>query len=105
GASSDDNDAITDGTAMTEILRRMPALRAPVPLVFGQTGTDPLRASEWDIAVARNPSRFHPEYEIGCVERSIGTVGAAAGLMNLVHGLATAALRARTPAAPGAFGE
>ena len=94
GASNDDNDVPVDGAAMTDLLCSAPALHVPAPLVCGQSATDPLRQSEWQIAVARAPSRFHPEYELRCIEKDVGVVGAAAGAMNLVYGLAT--LRHRT---------
>jgi 3-oxoacyl-(acyl-carrier-protein) synthase len=61
GLSNDDNDLPTDGEAMTSLLRRLPPLRAP--WVFGPSNADALRQAEWQMAVARSPARFHPEYE------------------------------------------
>jgi hypothetical protein len=86
--SNDDNDVAADGHAMTSLLRRLPPLRAPAPAVFGQVSVDALRQGEWQLAVARNPARFHPEYEMRSVDSELGAVGAAAGAMNLVYGLA-----------------
>jgi len=98
GASNDDNDVPVDGSSMTGLLRAVPALRAPAPLVFGQLATDPLRQTEWQLAVARAHAHFHPEHELRCIEKDVGVVGAAAGTMNLVYGLAVA--RARTTDMP-----
>jgi hypothetical protein len=90
GLSNDDNDLPADGEAMASLLRQLPPLRAPAALVFGQSATDQLRQAEWQIAVARNPWRVHPEYEMRSIEAELGMVGAAAGAMNLVYGLAVA---------------
>ncbi len=88
GASNDDNDVPADGEAMTRLLHHAPTLRAPAAIVFGQSSVDALRQVEWQLAVARNPGRFHPEYEIRSIDAELGPVGAAAGAMNLVYGLA-----------------
>jgi hypothetical protein len=93
GTSNDDNDVPIDGAAMTGLLRRAPAFGVPAPLIFGQSATDPLRQAEWQLAVARAPARFHPEHELRCIEKDVGVVGAAAGAMNLVYGLAVARYR------------
>jgi len=98
GVSNDDNDVPTDGAAMAGLLRRLPPLRAPAALAFGPFSADALRQAEWELAVARNPERLHPEYEMRSIERELGAVGAAAGAMNLVYGLAV--VRHRTTEAP-----
>lgn len=90
GAANDDNDLPADGDAMGSLLRRLPPHHAPAPLVFGQFATDSLRHAEWQLAVARNPERVHAEYEMRSFEGELGLVGAAAGGMNLVYGLAVA---------------
>jgi hypothetical protein len=88
GVSNDDNDVPADGDAMTSLLRQALGLRAATRLVFGQSSVDSLRRLEWQLAVARNPSLFHPEYEMRSIDVELGAVGAAAGAMNLVYGLA-----------------
>ena len=90
GFATDDNDLPADGEAMGRLLRRLPVPLAPAPLVFGQFTTDSLRHAEWQIAVARNPSLVHPEYEMRSIEADVGLVGSAVGAMNLVYGLAVA---------------
>lgn len=94
GRSNDDNDLAADGEAMGSLLRRLPRGRLPAPLVFGQFTTDSARHAEWQLAVARNPAHVHPEYEMRSFEGELGLVGAAAGAMNLVYGLAVARHRA-----------
>ncbi|APR87915.1 hypothetical protein A7982_13264 [Minicystis rosea] len=88
GRATDDNDLPADGEAMASLLRTLPPLAAPAPLVFGQASTDTLRYAEWQIAVARHPSRVHHEYEMRSFEAELGLVGDAAGAMNLAYGLA-----------------
>jgi len=88
GVSNDENDVPVDGDAMTGLLRQLPRLRAPAPWAFGPFSVDALRQAEWQLAVARNPDRLHPEYEMRSIETELGAVGAAAGAMNLVYGLA-----------------
>jgi len=87
GAANDDNDVPADGEAMTRLLHHAPTLRAAA-IVFGQSSVDALRQVEWQLAVARNPERFHPEYQIRSIDGELGAVGAAAGAMNLIYGLA-----------------
>jgi hypothetical protein len=94
GRASDENDLPADGDAMTSLLRRLPPLSAPAPLVFGQFRVDALRQAEWQLAVARDPSRVHPEYEMRSFESELGLVGDAAGAMDLVYGLAVTQHRA-----------
>ena len=90
GQSNDENDVLVDGDAMTNLLRKLPRLRAPAPWAFGPFSVDALRQTEWQLAVARNPDLLHPEYEMRSIETELGAVGAAAGAMNLVYGLAVA---------------
>jgi hypothetical protein len=97
GLATDDNDLPADGDAMASLLRRLPPLAAPAPCVFGQFTTDALRHTEWQLAVTRNPSVVHPEYEMRSFEAELGLVGDAAGAMNLAYGLAVA--RHRTTSA------
>lgn len=94
GKPNDDNDLPADGEAMGWLLRQLPRRQAPAPLVFGQFTTDSLRHAEWQLAVARNPKRVHPEYDMRSFEGELGLVGTAAGAMNLVYGLAVARHRA-----------
>lgn len=94
GAANDDNDVPADGEAMASLLRRLPRHHLPAPLVLGQFTTDALRHAEWQLAAARNADRVHPEYEMRSFEGELGLVGAAAGGMNLVYGLAVARHRA-----------
>lgn len=90
GKPNDDNDLPADGEAMEWLLRQLPRRRAPAPLVCGQFTTDALRHAEWQLAVARNAERVHPEYDMRSFEGELGLVGTAAGGMNLVYGLALA---------------
>jgi hypothetical protein len=91
--SNDDNDVTVDGSAMTDLLRRLPPPHAPAALVVGQFCVDDLRHAEWRLAVARNPERVHPEYEMRSLDAELGTVGAATAAMNLAYGLAVVAHR------------
>lgn len=93
GDSNDENDLPVDGTAMTAALRALPR-SGPFSFAFGQDRVDSLRKMEWHIATARNASLFDPNYAMWTPETEIGRVGAAAGLLLLVHGLAM--LRHRT---------
>jgi hypothetical protein len=91
-SSCDDDDEIVDGAALTGIVRRCAGSR--VHYVFGQGAVDDLRGREWLLAMARNAEVFragHSEYDL---ERSVGSIGVAAGLANLVYGVA--ALRHHT---------
>jgi hypothetical protein len=93
GASNDENDAPVDGAAMAAALRSLPSDEA-VGFVFGQDRVDSLRKMEWHLASARNAGRFDRACAMWTPEAEIGRVGAAAGLVNLVQGLAM--LRHRT---------
>jgi hypothetical protein len=97
GLATDENDLPPDGEAMTSLLRRLPPLHAPAPLVVGQFTTDALRDAEWQLAMARNSNVVHPEYDARSFEAEVGLVGDAAGAMNLAYGLAVA--RHRTTSA------
>ncbi len=72
GLSNDDNDVLVDGDAMTGLLRQLPRLRAPAPWAFGPFSVDALRQAEWQLAVARNPDRLHPECELRSIETELG---------------------------------
>ncbi|MGK3986475.1 hypothetical protein WME99_25745 [Sorangium sp. So ce136] len=87
GASTDDDDEIVDGTALTRLLRAAPRA-APLGAVFGQLEVDSLRQAEWLLAAARSSAQIESEHESRCLEAEIGVVGAASGLMSLVFGLA-----------------
>lgn len=86
-ASSDQDDEIVDGVAMTQLLRDG-ASGAPLGAVFGQLEVDSLRQTEWLLAAARASARLDPEHESRCLEGEIGAVGVASGAMSLVYGLA-----------------
>jgi len=100
GASSDDDDEMPDGNAMTAVLRALPK-GSPVRAVHGQLHTDDLRRDEWALASARNAEAFDPAYELVSLEESTGETGAAAGAMALVFGLAAAAHGANRDADAG----
>jgi hypothetical protein len=91
-ASNDENDEPADGAALSALLRQVAG--DSVHYVFGQPDADNLRSREWLLAMARNAERFRAGHEDICLEASIGNVGAAAGAMSIVYGLA--ALRHRT---------
>jgi hypothetical protein len=59
-----------------------------VGFVFGPDRVDSLRKLEWHAASARNGARFDPACAMLTPETEMGRVGAAAGLVNLVQGLA-----------------
>ncbi len=85
GESSDDNDAIIDGAALTGLLRGAPR---GVAAVFGQHRLGSLRKREWAIASARTAEMFRQDLVLVSIEHEIGCLGAAAGGMNLAHGIA-----------------
>jgi hypothetical protein len=85
GESHDDNDAIVDGAALTALLRGVPR---GIGAVFGQQRLDGLRRREWAIASARVAQAFRQDCVFVSIEHAIGCLGAAAGAMNLVHGIA-----------------
>ncbi|KYF93949.1 hypothetical protein BE20_05400 [Sorangium cellulosum] len=102
GRSTDADDAIVDGAAMTQALRDLPRI-GRVGAVFGQLQVGSLRQTEWLLALARSGERFEPEHEATCPEVEVGVVGAAAGAFNLAYGLATLRHGAtESPAAAGA---
>jgi hypothetical protein len=87
GQSNDDNQELVDGSAMTTVLRQLPA-PAPVGSAFGPFKVNLLRQAEWHLASARNAERFARECRFSCFESHVGRLGAASGLANLVYGLA-----------------
>lgn len=89
GMGKDDDDEPVDAAALAALLRGLPE-DEPIRWVFGQGQTDPLRSRDWEWAVARAASRFHPEAEGVCLEADIGRIGAAAGIVSLVQALAAA---------------
>ncbi|WP_438007178.1 hypothetical protein WME89_53150 [Sorangium sp. So ce321] len=101
GRSTDADDAIVDGVAMTQALRDLPRA-GRVGAVFGQLQVGSLRQTEWLLALARTGERFEPEHEVSCPEVDVGVVGAAAGAFNLAYGLAT--LRHGATGSPAASG-
>ncbi len=86
GAANDENDEPVDGAAMTQALRELGV--HTVRFSFGQSIVDALRRHEWLIATARNPAQFGEGWSDESLERLAGSVGAAAGAMNAVYGLA-----------------
>jgi hypothetical protein len=86
-SSHDDNDVIVDGAALTSLLRA-PGSVSGIGRVFGQHNVDSLRHLEWTYAAARNARLFRPEPLFTCVEDELGAVGAAAGALHFVYGLA-----------------
>ena len=87
GRSNDDNDEPVDGSAMTTVLRELPA-HPPAVAAYGPFKVDMLRQDEWHLATARNVERFGPGCRFACLESHVGRLGAASGLANLVYGLA-----------------
>jgi len=94
GSSSDDDDEIVDGRAMTQLLgaasqhhQGLGGLR--MTQAFGQHNVDQLRRNCWGYALVRNKEVVDPLCRFDCIEDSIGRVGAAAGAVHLVYGLAT----------------
>jgi hypothetical protein len=100
GASCDDNDEPVDGVAMTIAYSKLGLGR--VHFAFGQTFVDSLRRREWFMMAARNGDQFRHGCAFECIESTIGSVGAAAGAMNLVYGLAMLRHRATPPETPRA---
>ena len=88
GTSSDEDDEIVDGTALGALLAGLPPLPGRITQSFGPHNVDSLRHLEWTYAAARNFSAFDRECLLECIEDSVGAVGAAAGGVHLVYGLA-----------------
>jgi hypothetical protein len=87
GAATDENDEPIDGGPLSALLWDAPK-KERVLSAFGQHGVDTLRAYEWQMATARNARLFHEDCAFVCPESTIGTVGAAAGALNLAYGIA-----------------
>jgi hypothetical protein len=85
GEANDDNDAIVDGAALTTLLRGVPR---GIAAVFGQQRLGSLRRRDWAIASARAAEAFRQDCVFVSIEHEIGCLGAAAGGMNLAHGIA-----------------
>jgi hypothetical protein len=96
GRSTDEDDEPVDGTALCAVMRALPS-RGPIVAVLGQGEVDELRHREWHLASARVADRFSPALTAASLERLTGRVGAAAGLMSVVHGLALCRHRAEAP--------
>jgi hypothetical protein len=88
GDAGDDTDEMTDGAAMTVLLRGLPDACRPLGASFGQHGVGALRQREWDIAAARCAGEFDASCPILSLETAIGSLGAAAGAANLAYGIA-----------------
>jgi hypothetical protein len=88
GSATDENDEPVDGVALTTVFRGLPE-PATIFTIFGQRDVSGMRYQEFQIAVARNAARFARVTRAECLEAEIGRVGAAAGLANLVFGVAT----------------
>jgi len=89
GTSNDDNDDVVDGTAMTTAVHSIPGV-AGIARALGQERLDALRWREWNIAAARLASRFTSDVSFETLEREVGRLGAASGLMSLAYGFAVA---------------
>lgn len=89
GSATDENDEPVDGAALTAVFRSLPQPPSTVQTVFGQRDVSGLRFQEFQFAVARNASRFARVNRAESLESEIGRLGAAAGLANLVFGVAT----------------
>ena len=87
GTSTDDDDSVVDGAAMTAVLRQLPD-GAKIGAAYGQNSVDDLRFDEWQFAVARSADRFAMDHEAVTPEERTGETGAAAGAMALAYGLA-----------------
>jgi hypothetical protein len=87
GASHDDNEELIDAAAMTELLWRIPPFERGL-IAYGQDRVDLLRSREWEWSKARCAARLAHLRDGECLESQIGRVGASAGLMVLVFGLA-----------------
>ncbi|WP_437646546.1 hypothetical protein [Sorangium sp. So ce362] len=99
--SNDDNDEPTDGSALTAVLAALSG-RAPARIVFGQFALDRLRMVEWQLGAARAAGKIDLGCEVQTLERDIGRLGAAAGAVNVVYGLAVQ--RYETAELPAAVG-
>lgn len=93
GTANDDNDDPVDGMALAWAIRKASGGRR-VALVAGQHDTDGLRSTEWRIAAARNGPVFEECRSDVSMEESVGRLGAAAGLADLVLAIATLRHRA-----------
>lgn len=87
GVATDENDEPIDGAALSALLWEAPK-KERVVSAFGQHGVDTLRAYEWEMARARNARLFDEACTFVCPESSLGSVGAAAGALNLAYGIA-----------------
>lgn len=102
GSGTDDDDAIVDGAALTSLLAELPDGIRPIVRSYGQTEVDRLRLLEWTYAFARHSERFHARFTKVCPEFHIGSVGAAAGGVNVAFGLAAEMWHAARTTAAGA---
>lgn len=87
--ATDDNDLMTDGVALTGVLRDL-KLPTQVPLMVGPRDVDALRMRDFHLASVRHHQKLE-RAEMPSFEGRIGNLGSAAGLMSAVF--ATAWLR------------
>lgn len=84
-SSMDDNDEPTTGAALTSLLRRADR---QLSRSYGQRTVDLLREQSWEYAASRCPELLGADHVSTCIEDRAGRVGAAAGLLHLLVGLA-----------------
>lgn len=84
--ATDDNDLPTDGAALTRAFASV-GMPAVVPLVVGPADTDALRARDYQLAAIRHYVALDTSTMVG-LEKRIGLLGVATGLMSAVFGLA-----------------
>lgn len=84
--ATDDNDLPTDGAALTRVFASV-GLPALVPLVVGPRDADALRARDYQLAAIRHYVALDTSMLVG-LEKRIGLLGVATGLMSAAFGLA-----------------
>lgn len=99
GTAHDDNDEPVDGVALTELIQTL-ARPAPFTAVYGPFGVGALRQREWDLAAPRTVDRFASECALHSIETDVGSVGAAAGALQLAYAVAAARHGAWPASAP-----
>ncbi len=89
GTGTDLDDDTVDGRAMTQLIRHA-ASQTPRPWgnAFGPFSVDNLRRASWQAGMVRNRHAFALDGDQRCVEHSIGNVGAASGMAQLVYAMA-----------------
>ncbi|MGE0327301.1 MAG: hypothetical protein AB7K71_23745 [Polyangiaceae bacterium] len=87
GISSEDNEELQDGLAMTALVEGLNAAIRP-ELVVGPSNISLFRSREWEMAACRAPDKLSPNVRHLDVSTLFGWLGAASAVAGLVYSIA-----------------